>query len=442
MRSALPAFLLLLAIASGVAGAADDKKKPVRPPTRQTQVIRPETYKKMEVAQKAFEAKDYKAALASLDELKSGYDKLNDYEKATLWSLYAAAYYAKGDNKSAIEAYNSELKQPNLPEGLRDNSLYALAQLYFITEDYDKVVATVKQWMSVVSQPQPDGYVLIAQAYYQKQRYKDAEASLIDALKLAKQNQQTPKENWLALLRAVYYELKDYAKSAKVLEALVSLYPGKPSYWQQLAGMYGLLDRQPDQLKISHAAYRAGLLTSEPELLNLARLYLVREVPYPAVEVLTRGMKANIIKTSAENLQLYAQALALAKEYDKQIPVLKQLAEMTGDARHYVYLGQAYAQLNQWNEAAGAFKQALDTKGLDKPDDVRVQLGTALYNANKLAEAREAFAAAARSPAHAQMAGNWVKFVGQEIQRKNALGSRATPKESRREAPASAAASG
>jgi len=98
--------------------------------------------------------------------------------------------------------------------------------------------------------------------------------------------------------------------------------------------------------------------------------------------------------------------------------------------------------LNQWNEAAGAFRQALDTKGLDKPDDVRVQFGTALYNANKLPEAREAFAAAARSPAHAQMAGNWVKFVSQEIQRKQALGNHAAPRESRREAPGSAVSSG
>jgi tetratricopeptide (TPR) repeat protein len=403
------------------AATASDKKPPVKPPTKQTQVIGAEVFKKMDLAQKAFEAKDYAGAQADLDGIKSGYDKLNDYEKATLWGLYGAVYYARNDTRGAINAYISELQQQNLPDGLRDSGLHTLAQLYFITEEYDKAIAVIKKWMSVMQQPQPEGYVLMAQAYYQRQNYADCEKNLIEALRTAKQQNITPKESWLALLRAVFYEEKQYVKSAKVLEILVALYPENASYWQQLAGMYGLLDRQQDQLRIMHAAYRAGLMTNEGDLLNLARLYMVENLPYPAAVLLNKGMKTAVIKTNADTLQLYAQSLVMAKEYEHQIPVLKKLAEMTGESKHYVYLAQAYFQVDNWNEAAEALRAALKARNVAKPEEVRVQLGTALYNAGKLEEAREVFATAAKSQATEQAAGNWVKFVSTEIQRKQAL---------------------
>jgi tetratricopeptide (TPR) repeat protein len=415
------ALCLFLTLVMATAAVAAGKPKPVKPPTKQTQVIRAEVYKKMEVAQKAFDAKDYTGALSGLEALKSGYDKLNDYEKATLWSLYGAVYYAKNDTKAAISAYIKELRQPNLPDGLRDAGLHTLAQLYFIVEDYDKAIVVIRNWIRVSTEPQPDGYVLLAQAYFQKNKFGEAEKALIQSLRIEKQKGIAPKESALALLRAVFYEQKQYPKSAKVLEILIGLSPENASYWQQLAGMYGLLERQGDQLHVMHAAYRASLMNNEGDLLNLARLYMVQNVPYPAAVLLGKAMMTGAIKTNSETLQLYAQALLLAKEYEKQIPVLKQLAEMTGESKHYVFLGQAYQQFDDWTNAAQALRAALKAKNVSKQAEIEVQLGNALYSAGKLEEAREVFATAAQTPATAQTAASWVKFVTSEIQRKQAL---------------------
>lgn len=401
--------------------AADKKPPPVKPPTKQTQVIRAEVYKKMEVAQKAFEAKDYGAAIVGLDAIKAGYEKLNDYEKATLWNMYGAAYYSKGDTRGAISAYINALQQKNLPDGLRDSGLHTLGQLYFITEEYDKAIAVIKKWMSVMTVPQPEGYVLMAQAYYQKKNYALTEQNLLEALRIGQEQKITPKESLLALLRAVYYEKKEYVKSARVLEILVTLYPEKATYWQQLAGMNGLLEHQQAQMDILHGAYRADLLNGEGDLLNLARLYMVQNIPYPAVKLIAKGMVAKVIKVNSETLQLYAQALAMAREYERQIPVLKKLTELTGESKHYVYLAQAYFQLDKWPEAAEALRSALKAKNVVKPAEIQVQLGNALYNAGKLEQAKEVFAVAAQNPSTAEAAGNWVKFVGTEINRKKAL---------------------
>ncbi|MDM4772563.1 tetratricopeptide repeat protein [Solimonas sp. SE-A11] len=423
LKKLLLAFVAASVVSlSGFAIAKEKKEKPVPPPTKQTQVIRAETYKGMEVAQKAYEAKDYAGAVVALDALKAKEAKFNDYERATLYNLYAAVYYAQDNVPKAIEAYITVLKQPNLNDALRDGSLYALAQLYFISEQYPKAIAVVKKWLAASASPSPEGYALLAQANYQIQKFAEAEQALVQSLRISKERGVAPKESALSLLRAIYYERKEYAKAAKVLEILVTQYPGKAAYWQQLAGMRGLLDQQREQTTLMHAAYRGKLLTSESDLLNLARLYMVQDAPYAAVRLLTQGMRDKTIKPSTQNLELYAQALAMSREYEKQVPVLKKLAELSGESKHYVYLGQAYNELGQWSDAVTAFRSSLKAKNMDKTADVQMQLGTALFNANRYAEARQSFVAAQQSPTLAPQAGQWVKFVDQEIERRQAVG--------------------
>ena len=409
---------ILLAGVTSLSPAAQDK--PTKPQTKQTQFISQAVFKDLEKAQQAIDAKDYAGAITALDVVKAKGDKLNDYERATLYNLYAAVYYNQDDTPKAIASYIEVLKTPNLPEGLRDSTLFALAQMYFVTEDYPKAIQVLNRWFETVPEPSADAYVLLAQAHYQLSDFQKAEKALIDALKLAKQKQQAPKENWLALLRAVYYELGDYAKAAKVLEILVASYPSE-SYVLQLSGMYGLMGEQTKQLATLHAGYLGGMVTKKGDLLNLARLYLVEDVPYPAVQLLTKAFRDQVIEPEAETLQLYAQALALAQEREAQIPVLKRLAEMTGEARHYAFLGQAQAEAGNWQAAIDAFQSALKGKDLDDPDGIRMQLGTAQFNAGRLSDARRTFIAASESDKHGETASNWIKFVGAEIERKRAM---------------------
>lgn len=418
-RHLLPVLLALMLSPAH----AEDKDKPVKPPTKVTQTLSQKVYKQLEEAQKAYDAKQYPQALALMQGMQSGYDKFNDYEKATYWNFVAAVYYALDDTPHTLDAYKNVLKQQNLPEAMRNTTLFALAQLYFVSEDYDTAIRVLQQWFKGVEDAQPDAYLLMAQAYYQKQDYANAETQILNGLKKAKARQAPIKESWLALLRAVYYELGDYARTAKVLELLVAMYP-KDTYWLQLSGMYGLMGDQKKQLQAMHAAYQGGMVTRGPDLLNLARLYLAQEAPYPAVTLLTQAFRDKTIEVGIDTLQLYAQALSLAQEYERQIPVLQKLAELSGESRHYVYLGQACNQTGDYAAAAAAFASALKAKDIDKPGEVRVQLGTALYNAGQLAQARTVFIDASADPDVTDAASNWAKFVSAEIQRKQALAQR------------------
>jgi predicted Zn-dependent protease len=411
-----------LALVAG-AGVAEKDGRPEKPQTKVTQTLSPATYKQMELAQKAFEAKDYRTAEAALDLLKAKIDKLNDYEKATLWNLYAAVFRSEDDNKRAVQAYAQVLKQNNLPEGLRDNALFALAQTFFLMEEYKKSIAVMNKWFSVVQDVQPDAYMLLAQAYYQLQDYKAAKEPILKALSIARQRNMPFKENWLGLLRAVFYELKDYPNATKVMELLVTQYP-KDTYFLQLSGLYGLQGDQKRQAEVMHLAYLGGYVSQPGDVLNVARLYMAQGAPQRAVEILEARLRDKTLELNVDNLQLLAQALSLARDVEESVPVLNKLASMSGESKHYNYLGQAYLQQGDWVKAADAFDSALRARNVNNPSGLEMQKGTALYNGGKLGPAREAFIAAAASPNEHDTALNWVKFIDTEIERNQALHAR------------------
>ncbi|MDB5978118.1 MAG: hypothetical protein JWR07_4878 [Nevskia sp.] len=422
--SVMLAAAVISVVLGGSAGLTQaDTKKPEKPQTKVTQTLSQATYKQMEAAQKAFEAKDYKGAETALDPLKAKYEKLNDFEKATLWNLYAAIYRSEDDNKRAVDAYVQVLKQNNLPEGLRDNALFALAQTLFLMEDYKRSVEVMKKWFGVVQDVQPDAYILMAQAYYQMQDYAAAKEPIIKALSVAKQRNQPFKENWLGLLRAVFYEMKDYTNATKVMEVLVATYP-KDTYFVQLAGLYGLQGDQKKQAEMMHVAYIGGYVSQPGDILNVARLYMAQEVPQRAVDLLKTRLRDKTLELNIENLQLLAQGLSLAKDIDESIPVLNKLASMSGESKHYNYLGQAYMQQGDWAKAAGAFDAALKAKDVGNADSMRMQLGTAYYNDGKLAQAKGVFGAIPNSSPNGEAAANWIKFITTEIDRNNALKAR------------------
>lgn len=408
-----------LNIDSGAACAADEKPKSKRA-TKRSQVIGQKVFKVLEEAQAANDAKDNQQALALLNDLMKKPKRLNSFEKATIYNFYAVIYYQQEELSKAKEAYKSVLKQKDIPEGLRNNTMFSLAQLLFITEDYKNSIRVLQKWYSLVENVKPDAYMLEAQAYYQLNDYKAAEKPILKALGAAKKRKQRPKENWLGLLRAVYYELNNYARAAKVLEVMVRLYP-KKVYWTQLAGMYGLQGKQKEQLATMHAAHEAGYLTKESELVNMARLYLAEQAPYGAVRVMRDELESGRIEDTVANLQLYAQALSLAQEYEAQLPVLEKTAEKSGEGKHYVYLGQAQSALGRWKAAASAYEKALKIGELEREGSVLMQLGMARYNAKQYKTARKAFIRAVAFPKSEKQAANWLKFVEGEIKRQEAL---------------------
>lgn len=423
MRWISPMLLALsLAIASPTAVAQKGEGKGRKPPaTKQTEKLSPAVFEKISAAQEALDAKNLGEAESLLNELMAKPDKLNNYEKAQVYNFLAAVHYEQEKTEQTIEDYKNILRLADgVPEQLRNNALFRLAQLYFVKEDYPLSVRVLDRWMQQVESVRPEAHMLKAQAFYQMEDYAAAEPPIIAALRESRNRGQAPREQWLALLRAVYYEQGDYPKAARVLSELIERWPN-PNYYKQLAGMLGLMERQQAQLAVMHAAYLNNMLESETEVLNMARLYMAEDAPAPAIEVIKAGMRSGQIESNAPNLQLLAQAMSLAKEYEQQVPVLKRAAELSGEAKQYVYLGQAQIALYDWAAAAESLKKAIDLGGLERPGSAYMQIGTAYYNLKRYGQAMQAFKEATAFSDYRDQAKQWVVFVSQEIERERVV---------------------
>ena len=108
--------------------------------TRKTPALRNNIYEKLAEAQTFAEAKQYAEAEAVLNDMldaTSKKSKLNRYELANVYNTYAYLRYAVEDYDGALDYYRKVIDQrPEIPLALEINTLYTVAQLYFLQENW------------------------------------------------------------------------------------------------------------------------------------------------------------------------------------------------------------------------------------------------------------------------------------------------------------------
>jgi tetratricopeptide (TPR) repeat protein len=409
---------------AGVAGsamaqtaqAASDKKERK---TKETVAMSQQVYEKLTEIQEMIEAKDYATAQRLIDELKAG-KGLSDYELAQIWNISGYSYYLQERFDDAIRAYDQVLAQPGLPEALLLSTLKTKAQLHFTQEDYESALTVIRQLLAAIPEPSADVLMIEGQALFQLGRYDEALVPIKTAINMYREQGQVPKENWLLLLRVIYFEQKDYNSMIGVVKELIAYYP-KDTYIRTLAGVYSELGDTKKQLALTEVLYEKGYLTRAGDIVNLANLYLLHGLPYKAASVLDKEMKENIVDASERNLRLLSQAWYQAREDERAIPPLERAASMTNDGELYIRLGQAHINLENWGDAAAAIQKGIRAGGLKRDDQANIMLGMALFNQKRLDQARRAFEAAARDNRSRRAATQWIAYVESEIKRRDLM---------------------
>ncbi len=418
VRTIVPLLCLTLVAVSMPSSNVWAQEKEERK-TKKAQSMGQKTYEKLTEAQELIENKQYDQGLAVLRELEKE-PKLTPYEKAQLYNYFAYTYFTLEKFQDAIRSYQKVLDQPDLPEGLIASSLYTLAQLYFITEEYKKAVATIEKWFKITPKPSENAYMLLGQGYYQLNDYKKSLQPLKKAYKMVKDRGDTPKENLLLLMRVDYYELGDFKNMVNVLKELVVLYP-KTEYWLTMAGAYSELKALDKQMSIMEMLYESGNLPKGNQQLNLANLYLLHEVPYKAAVLMDKGMKQGIIEKNVRNLRLLSQAWLQAQESEKAIPPLKAAANLSKDGDLDVRLAQAYMNLDKYKEAIAALKTGFKKGGIKKKGQANVMLGLANFELQRYDSAIKAFSEAAKDKNSRKTAEQWLTHAKGEKARQKQL---------------------
>ena len=401
----------------GVSTVHAAENKEAKPVTRSKKVpaMRNRVYTQLARAQKLADEGDKISGFEVLDEVQDRIDSLNSYERAMLWNFYGFMYYGNEDYSSAIESFEKVVNEEAIPDSLYLSTLYSLAQISMQQQMYDKTLAFLAQWQKANTKKlTANQHMLFAQVYYQNKQYQASLTRVEQAIALAKTDNKLPKENWLILQRANYFELKQPENVTKVMEKLVRHYP-KPEYWLQLSGMYGEISEEDKQLAVMEAAWQAGYITKSTDIITLTQLYLFHEVPYKAATLLEDAISQGVVIAEEKYLALLAQAYVSAKNDEKAIPVLTKAAEIAETGKFDAQLAQAYLNLEKWTLAIKSAEAALTRGGIDEQaGNMYLVKGMANFNLKRFDQALLAFTAAQKIKKVKKMAQQWYQYVERE----------------------------
>ena len=416
----VPAFSMLLSLMLASTAVAQKDKEGSKRKTKETVAMSQQVYESLVEVQELVEAEDYQSALIGIVAMQTGKRKMTPYETAQIYNLQAYTYYLMEDYPSSIGSYEKVLQQPELPEALQQSTLKTLAQLHFTVEDYEKALETINRLMAVIAEPAADIYMLKGQAYFQMGQFDNALEPIKTAIQMYRDQGKVPRENWLLLLRVIYWEMKDFPNMLIVIQELIQEYP-KDTYVLTLAGVYSELGDTKKQLALTESLYEKGYISGKQHAVNLANLYLLHGMPYKAATVLEKEIAAGNVEETTRNLRLLSQAWYSARNDKKAIPPLVKAAATGEDAELYMRLAQSYLNLEMWNEAADAAKSGLAAGDLKRKDTANIMYGMALFNQRKLEQARRAFQAAGQDNRSKRASQQWIKYVDSEILRRDTL---------------------
>lgn len=406
--------LLCVVFAAGPVVAQDEEEQP-KQRTKEAQAVSKEVYDQITKAQEMVDAKNYSGALKSLNRLYDP-DKLTEYEQSNVLNYIGFVYYNMDDTANAIRTYEKMLAIPSLEEQIKKQTTYTLAQLYTMQEQYNKALTTLDKWFLLESNPPAEPFILKAQNLYQVQRYAAMVEPIENAMRIARERDKPVKEDWYTLLNFAYFQQENYRKVRDIQKILLVNWP-KKRYWFSLAGAFTELGEDKNLVNAYEAAHTQGMLEKESELVTMAQLYMQREIPFKAAQLLDKEMASGRVSKNAKNYRLLSQAWMLAQEDEKAIPALKEAARLSPDGELDVRLGNTYLNTGDYDGCVSSVRAGIRKGGLKSPDNAQISLGMCLYNQRKYSDAISAFQSAAKTPRSRKVASQWTTVINADVER-------------------------
>ena len=268
-----------LGVAQAAAAEEEPKKKQK---TRRVPSLSESVYKKLGEGQEAIDAKDYALALEVIQGALNRSRRYNENEIANLHNMLGYIYYLKDDYDGALREYKIVVEQgEKIPEGLEVTTLYTVAQLSYVQENYEDALYYMEVWITKATNPSAAPRFFLATVYYQMKEFDKAIDQMERGVQIAQERgTDITEQNW-GLLNFLYYEKEDWPNVIRVLQILVEEFP-KREHWVRLAGVYGQEGFEKKQLYTLEAAYTADFLEKQTDFTNLAGLLMQDEVPIRA----------------------------------------------------------------------------------------------------------------------------------------------------------------
>jgi hypothetical protein len=364
--------------------------------------------KDLQAAQKSLSAKHYDDALATLDKIKAN-PKKNDYDEYLMNSFYVAAYVGEKKYQQAVPPLEASMASKFMPQSELKQRLVQVTVLEYNLQNYDKTIEYGNRVLKEGGSAQIE--TVVAQSYYQKNDFRDAERFVRTMVDGQIKAGQMPSEEVLLMGQDASRRLNDDRGVSRWTELLVTYHP-KPGYWQNLLhGIYGskLSDRQT--LQLYRLSADVGALKTGSDYAEMAQLALDVGAPGEAVTTLTTGFAANVFTAPADKNRNQHLLDSAKKEVAADQPTLAKTETdaanaVTGD--RLVGVGIAYFGNGDYAKAVKDISAGL-AKGVTKDaTDARLSLGVAELKAGDKDSAVKTFRQVKDDPVSERLAALWI----------------------------------
>ena len=367
-----------------------------------------EIHEQLVAVQELMQNDQHQKALAQLRTLSAN-TELNPYEAALVQQTLGYAYTGLDQYDQAVTAFQKSLAGAALPPDNAQTVQYNLAQILLMAERYEEGAHMLENWLANEENPSPQARISLAQAYIHLKRYARAEQNIRQAIG----ETATFHESWYQLLVVTQTEQKKFPQVAAALQQLLSQYPKKKTYWQQLAQVYSQAEKHERAVSTLAMAYKLGIL-NEREALQVVQYYLHLGMPYKAADLLTDGLKKKIVQDVDTNRELLVTCWLHARESQRALDVLEQSAQSDRTGKVDLRRAEILVQLERWQEVATTVSAGLRKGGLANTGKAFTMLGIAEYRSGKLDESKAAFIEATAHKSSARQALQWLKLIEQE----------------------------
>jgi tetratricopeptide (TPR) repeat protein len=273
---------------------------------------------------------------------------------ALTYQIHAQSFLIQENSSQAINYFNKALALDAL-KALQAVSLATnVAQLYLANSQTDEAI-TVLQVRIEAAEKEKIGstnsmaYITLGSAFQLKQDFSNAIIWLRQGIERSEQ----PKENWLQMLMAAHYQLKQYVEAITVLDQLIVMNETKEEYWLQQASLNQMLNKPKEALNVLQLANVRNVLVKEDGLIILVQLLITEGAPERAGRILLELLEQDKIELNEDNWALLASAWLQSRERKQAIEA---------------FINAAESSLQSANKALKGMEQiTVDKNATDKP---------------------------------------------------------------------------
>jgi len=365
--------------------------------------------KSLKAASEALQAKNYAEVIAKTREA-AAITPRTAYDDYVIHYMQMPAFAAQSNYAETATAIEAIIDSQYLPANMKPQLLRTLMSIDYQQKDYDKAI-TYGQRALAAGDLTTDTPLIIAQAYYLTNKFKEALAGLEAIVAHDEQAGRKPTEKSLNLVWSCALKLKDDAAASRAVEKLILHYP-KPDYWRN--AMAGVLAHKTNDDRLLLMTYRlmyqVGILSRGADFTEMAQIALDQGNPGEAQTILEQAFAKNLYSDphDKERSQRLLDKVKRSAANDREsLPKAEREASSAKTGDGLVQIGAAYLGFGQPDKALAAISAGIAKGNLKFADESYILLGIAYQRNKNTAEAIKAFNRATSDPSYARIAKFW-----------------------------------